>query len=66
MLLIKKGQFFVYLVLVKTRLVIRFNNVRDRKETVLRFTNVLERKESFLSTKTKFLKVPKIAFFPRG
>ena len=29
----KKCQFFLYLVLVKTRLEIRYNNVGDRKET---------------------------------
>ena len=53
MLLVKKCQSFLYLVLVTTRLELRFNHV-------------LERKETFLSTETKFLKVPKIAFFQRG
>ena len=33
MLLVKKCQFFLYLVLVTARLEIRFNNVLDRKET---------------------------------
>ena len=52
MLLIKKGQFFVYLVLVKTRLVKRFNNVLDRKET-------------FFKYKKKFFKVQNLSF-PKG
>ena len=33
MLLVKKCQFFLYLVLVKTRLEIRINNDLDKKET---------------------------------
>ena len=37
MLLVKKSQFFVYLVLVKTRLEKRFNNVVDRKETFFKY-----------------------------
>ena len=53
MLLVKKCQFFLYVVLVTTSLELRVNNV-------------LERKETFLSTKTKFFKVPKVAFFQRG
>ena len=39
MLLVKKCQFFLYLVLVKTRLEIRFNNVVDRKETFFAYKN---------------------------
>ena len=54
MLLVKKCQSFLYLVLVKTRLEIRYNNVGDRKETF------------FLSIKTKFFKVPKMVFLQRG
>ena len=50
MLLVKKCQFSLYLVLVKTRLEIRFNNVVDRKQT-------------FSSIKTKFFKVPKVVIF---
>ena len=53
MLLVKKCQFFLFLVLVKTRLEIRFNNVLDTKEP-------------FFTIKGKFLKVLKIAFFQRG
>ena len=52
MLLVKKYQFFLYLVLVTTGLELRFNHV-------------LERKETFSSTKTKFLQVPNIAFFQK-
>ena len=52
MLLIKKGQFFVYLVLVKTRLVKRFNNVLDRKETFFKY-----KKKKFSKSKNlSFLK----------
>ena len=53
MLLVKKYQFSLFLVLVKTRQELRFNNV-------------LERKETFLSIKTKFFKVPKMVFLQRG
>ena len=53
MLLVKKYQFSLFLVLVKTR-------------QELRFHNVLERKETFLSIKTKFFKVPKMVFLQRG
>ena len=42
-----------FLLLVKKRLEIRFNNVLDRKNC-------------FLSIKTKFFKVPKMVFFQRG
>ena len=50
----KKIQFFLYLFLAKTRLEMRFKNVLNRK------------KNFFLSIKTNFFKVPKIAFFQRG
>ena len=53
MLLVKQYQFSLFLVLVKTRQELRFNNV-------------LERKETFLSIKTKFFKVPKMVFLQRG
>ena len=52
MLLVKKCQFFLYLLLVKTRLEIRFNSVLDRKETFL--------------TKKKISKSPKNRIFPKG
>ena len=39
MLLVKKCQFFLYLVLIKTRLQIRFDNVLDRKETFSEYKN---------------------------
>ena len=52
MLLVKKCQFFLYLVLVTTRLELRFNNV-------------LERKQTFLSTKKNF-QSPKSRIFPKG
>ena len=39
MLLVKKCQFFLYLVLVKTRLEIRLNNVVDKKETFFEYKN---------------------------
>ena len=39
MLLVKKCEFFLYLVLVKTRRQIRFNNVLDRKETFFEYKN---------------------------
>ena len=53
MLLVKKCQFFLYLVLVKTRLEIRFNNVVDRKET-------------FFDYKDKIFQSPKNRMFPKG
>ena len=53
MLLVKKCQFFLYLVLVKTRLEIRFNNVVDRKET-------------FFEYKNKIFQSPKNRIFPKG
>ena len=39
MLLVKKCQFSLILVLVKIRLEIRFNNVLDRKETFFEYKN---------------------------
>ena len=53
MLLVKKCQFFLYLVLVKTRLEIRFNNVLDREET-------------FFEYKNKIFQSPKNRIFPKG
>ena len=53
MLLVKKCQFFLYLVLVKTRLEIRLNNVLDKKET-------------FFEYKNKIFQSPKNRIFPRG
>ena len=49
MLLVKKCKFFLYLVLVKTRLEIRFN--------------VVDRKETFFEYKNKFFKLPKMVLF---
>ena len=53
MLLVKKCQFFLYLVLVTTRLEKRFNNVADRKET-------------FFKYKKKIFQSPKNRSFPKG
>ena len=53
MLLVKKCQFFRYLVLVKTRLEIRLNNVLDRKET-------------FFEYKNQIFQSPKNGIFPNG
>ena len=53
MLLVKKCQFFLYLVLVKTRLQISFNNVLDRKET-------------FSEYKNKIFQSHKNGIFPKG
>ena len=53
MLLVKKCQFFLYLVLVKTRLEIRLNNVLDKKET-------------FFEYKNKIFESPKNRIFPKG
>ena len=53
MLLVKKCQIFLYLVLVKTRLEIRFNNLLDRKET-------------FFEYKNKIFQSPKNRIFPKG
>ena len=53
MLLVKKCQFFLYLVLVKTRLEIRLNNVLDKKET-------------FFEYKNKIFQSPKNRIFPKG
>ena len=53
MLLVKKCQCFIYLVLVKTTLEIRLNNVLDRKET-------------FLGYKNKIFQSPKNRIFPKG
>ena len=53
MLLLKTCQFFLYLVLVKTRLEIRINNVLDRKET-------------FLENKNKIFESLKNGSFPKG
>ena len=53
MLLVKKCQCFLYLVLVKTTLEIRLNNVLDRKET-------------FLGYKNKIFQSPKNRIFPKG
>ena len=53
MLLVKKCQFFLYLVLVKTRLQISFNNVLDRKET-------------FSEYKNKIFQSPQNHIFPKG
>ena len=52
MLLVKKCQFFLYLVLVTTRLELRFNNVLGRKQTFL------TRKKNFQSIKNRI--------FPKG
>ena len=52
MLLVKKCQFFLYLLSVKTRLEIRFNNVLDRKETFFKV-----QKQNF--SKSKNLSFPK-------
>ena len=53
MLLVKKCQCFLYLVLVKTTLEIRLNNVLDRKET-------------FWGYKNKIFQSPKYGIFPKG
>ena len=53
MLLVKKCQFFPYLVLVTTRLELRFNNA-------------LERKQTFLSTKKKKFRSPESRIFLKG
>ena len=53
MLLVKKCQFSLFLVLVKTRLEIRFNNDLDRKET-------------FFEYKNKISESPKNRIFPKG
>ena len=53
MLLVKKCQFFLYLVLVKTTLEIRLCNVLDRKET-------------FFEYKNKIFQTPKYGIFPKG
>ena len=53
MLLVKKCQFFLYLVLVKTRLEKRFNNVVDRKETFFKYKN-------------KIFQSPQNRSFPKG
>ena len=53
MLLVKKCQFFLYLVLVTARLEIRFNNVLDRKET-------------FYGYKSKIFQSPKNRSIPKG
>ena len=53
MLLVKKCQFFLYLVLVKTTLEIRLNNVLDKKET-------------FFEYKNKIFQSPKNGIFPKG
>ena len=53
MLLVKKCQFFLYLVLVKTTLEIRLCNVLDRKET-------------FFEYKNKIFQSPKNGIFPKG
>ena len=53
MLLVKKCQFLLYLVLVKTRLEIRFNNVLDRIK-------------AFFEYKNKTFQCPKNCIFPRG
>ena len=52
MLFVKKCQFFLYLVLVKTRLEIRFN--------------VLDSKETFPEYKNKIFQRPKNGIFPEG
>ena len=49
----EKFLIFLYLVLVKTRLEIRFNNVLDRKET-------------FFEYKNKIFQSPKNRIFPKG
>ena len=49
----QKCQFFLYLVLVKTRLQISFNNVLDRKET-------------FSEYKNKIFQSPQNHIFPKG
>ena len=54
MLLVKKCQFFLYLVLVKTKIEIRFNNVLDRKETF------------FPEYKNKIFESLKNRIFPNG
>ena len=53
MVLVKKCQFFLYLVLVKTRLWITFNNVVDRRETCFEY-------------KKEIFQVPKMVFLQRG
>ena len=53
MLLVKKCQFFLYLVLVTKRLELRFHNV-------------LERKETFFNYKNKIFQSPKNRIFPKG
>ena len=53
MLLVKKCLFVLYLVLVKTRLETRLNNVLDRKET-------------FFEYKNKIFQSPKYGIFPKG
>ena len=52
MALVKKCQFFLHLLLVKTRLEIRFNNFQDRKETIFDY-------------KRKIFKNPKNPMFPK-
>ena len=53
MLLVKKWQFSLFLVLVKTRLDIRFNNDLDRKQT-------------FFDYKRKMSESPKNRILPNG
>ena len=53
MVLVEKCQFFLYLVLVKTRPEMRFNNVVDRKETFFEYNN-------------KIFQSPKNRIFPKG
>ena len=53
MLLVKKCNFFLYLVFLKIRLEIMFNNVLDRKET-------------FLAIKPSVSQSPKNRIFPKG
>ena len=52
MLLVKNAKFSLFLVLVKTRLEIRFNNVVDRKQT-------------FFEYKNKMFQSPKNRIFPK-
>ena len=53
MVLVKKCQFSLHWLLVKTRLEIRFNNFLDRKETIFDY-------------KRKIFKNPKNRMFPKG
>ena len=53
MVLVKKCQFFLYLLLVKTRLEIRLNNVLDTKEP-------------FFDYRRKISESPKNLSFPKG